>query len=157
MASTLPATWIRIAVVYFVIAVALGVFMGATHDHSLFSLHAHLNLLGWVSMVLFGLIGKAYPQLNQSLLAKLHFWIYNASLPVMAVALFGVLKGNAGMEPVLGIVSATTALAIVFFAANVLLNLQKQNISLPQGEAQSQSKTQARSAAMSDTGLLTHN
>ncbi|MFT3929593.1 MAG: hypothetical protein QM709_04755 [Spongiibacteraceae bacterium] len=151
MASTLPETWIRIAAVYFVIAVALGVFMGASHDHSLFSLHAHLNLLGWVSMVLFGLIGNAYPQLNQSLLAKLHFWIYNASLPVMAVALFGVLKGNAGMEPVLGIVSATTALAIVFFAANVLLNLPKKNTSLSGGG------TQARSAAMSDTGLLTHN
>ncbi len=148
MTSTLPALWIRIAVIYFVIAVALGVFMGASHDHSLFSLHAHLNLLGWVSMVLFGLIGKAYPVLNGNWLAKLHFWIYNASLPVMAFALYGVLKGNAAMEPVLGMVSATTALAIVLFAANVLFNLHKRSAALPQGAAQTLSTN------TSESGLL---
>ncbi len=142
MTSTQPAIWIRIAVIYFVIAVALGVFMGASHDHSLFPLHAHLNLLGWVSMVLFGVIGKAYPGVADNLLAKLHFWIYNASLPVMAIALFGVLKGNAGMEPVLGIVSATTAVAILLFALNVLMNLQARD------------KRQLAPASTNDSGLF---
>lgn len=126
MFAALPALWIRIAVIYFVAAVALGVFMGASGDHSLFSLHAHLNLLGWVSMALFGLLGKAFPGIADNLLAKLHFWIYNLALPVLAFALFRVLKGDAGMEPLLGIMSATTAIAIVLFASNVLCNLEKQ-------------------------------
>lgn len=142
MTSTLPATWIRIAVIYFVIAVALGVFMGASHDHSLFSLHAHLNLLGWVSMALFGVVGKVFPEITTNLLAKLHFWIYNASLPVMAIALFAVLKGNASMEPVLGMVSATTAVAILLFALNVLMNLQARD------------KRQVEPASTNDSGLL---
>ncbi|HET8710256.1 MAG TPA: hypothetical protein VFM32_02685 [Spongiibacteraceae bacterium] len=145
MFESLPAQWIRIAVIYFVAAVLLGVFMGASGDHSLFPLHAHMNLLGWVSMVLFGLLGKAFPGVANNLLAKLHFWIYNASLPVMVFALYGVLRGNAAMEPLLGIVSATTAIAILLFAINVLLNLQKT------------AKTnQSVSAATSVSGRLTH-
>lgn len=124
MQTSLPVQWIRVAVIYFVAAVALGVFMGASGDHSLFPLHAHLNLLGWVSMALFGLLGKVFPGIAETLLAKLHFWIYNLALPVLVLALYRVLKGDAGMEPLLGAMSALTALAILLFAGNVLLNLQ---------------------------------
>ena len=143
VSAALPAQWIRIAVVYFAVAVGLGVFMGASGDHSLYPLHAHLNLLGWVSMGLFGLLGKAFPAIAGNLLAKLHFWIYNAALPVMACALYGVLRGHAGLEPVLGILSALTAVSIALFAVNVLLNLQKR------------APVQAGSTATSVSGLLT--
>ena len=34
---------------------SLGIVMGATHDFTLAPVHAHLNLLGWVSMMLYGL------------------------------------------------------------------------------------------------------
>lgn len=124
MFSALPTLWIRIAVIYFAIAVSLGVFMGASHDHSLFPLHAHLNLLGWVSMALFGLLGTAYPSIANTLLAKLHFWIYNVALPILAFALCRVLRGDVALEPLLGIMSATVAFAIVLFCFNVLLNLR---------------------------------
>lgn len=51
----------KIAAVYFVIAIILGIIMGIRHDFSLTSVHAHLNLLGWVSMALFGTIYHLYP------------------------------------------------------------------------------------------------
>lgn len=51
--------WLRLAAVYFAVGVILGVLMGASGDHSLFPLHAHINLLGWVSMALIGLTGAA--------------------------------------------------------------------------------------------------
>jgi hypothetical protein len=125
MSTSLSVTWVRVAVVYFVVAVAMGVFMGASGDHSLYPLHAHLNLLGWVSMALFGLLGGIFPAIADNLLAKLHFWLYNIALPVMAFALFRVLRGNVGMEPLLGMASAATALAVLLFAGNVLFNLRK--------------------------------
>jgi hypothetical protein len=125
MSASLSVIWIRVAVVYFIVGVAMGVFMGASGDHSLYPLHAHLNLLGWVSMALFGLLGGVFPAIADNLLAKLHFWIYNIALPIMAFALFRVLRGNVGMEPVLGMASAATAVAVVLFAGNVLFNLRK--------------------------------
>lgn len=36
-------------------------------------LHAHINLVGWASMTLFGLIYRAYPALAESRLAAVHF------------------------------------------------------------------------------------
>ncbi|HET8870922.1 MAG TPA: hypothetical protein VFM48_10770, partial [Aquabacterium sp.] len=74
-------TWLRLAVLYFVSAVALGVVMGASGDHMMMPVHAHLNLLGWVSMALFGLIGLAYPQVHEGRVATVQFWLYNACLP----------------------------------------------------------------------------
>jgi hypothetical protein len=35
-------------------------------------LHAHLNLVGWVSLALFGLAYRAYPSLSTRNLAKVH-------------------------------------------------------------------------------------
>lgn len=34
---------------------SLGIFMGIAHDFSLTPVHAHINLLGWVTMALYGL------------------------------------------------------------------------------------------------------
>ena len=42
--------FLKIAAVYFIVAVCLGLVMGIIHDFRFASVHAHLNLLGWVSM-----------------------------------------------------------------------------------------------------------
>lgn len=59
---------------------AWGIQMAATHDHLLSPAHAHLNLVGWVSMGLFGL----YYRLTPSAAGRLA-WVQ------FALALAGVL------------------------------------------------------------------
>ncbi len=44
-----------IAAVAGITGICLGILMGLTEDHSLAPVHAHLNLLGWVTMTLYGL------------------------------------------------------------------------------------------------------
>lgn len=95
--------WIVTAVLYFVVAVGLGVYMGASGDHSLHSVHAHLNLLGWVSLAIIGLIYHAMPAAGESRLATIQFWLHNLSLPVMMLFLALLMKGNAAVEPLVGI------------------------------------------------------
>lgn len=119
------STWLRIAVLYFVAAALLGILMGIVGDHTLFPVHAHLNLLGWVSMAIFGLIYRQYPELGASKLAKTHFWLYNISLPFTMITLACLLKGNAALEPVVGIGSLLLGVAIVLFALNIMLNLPR--------------------------------
>lgn len=48
--------WIKAAVVYFIMGVGLGIYMGASGDHLYVPVHAHFNLLGWASLALVGLI-----------------------------------------------------------------------------------------------------
>jgi len=57
--------WWRMAVLYFVAGVSLGIGMGVSGDHKLFGVHAHVNLTGWVSLALIGLIYQHLPELGR--------------------------------------------------------------------------------------------
>ena len=48
--------WIKAAVVYLVLGVGLGIYMGASGDHVMVPVHAHFNLLGWASLAPLGWI-----------------------------------------------------------------------------------------------------
>jgi cbb3-type cytochrome oxidase subunit 1 len=87
----MAARLLKIDAVYFVIAVAMGIGMGILQNFAVSSVHAHLNLLGWVSLALIGLIYRAYPQAGNTRLAGLHFWLHNIGLPLMQGSLFIML------------------------------------------------------------------
>lgn len=53
----------------------LGIYMGVRHDFFLSPVHAHINLVGWVTLALYGLIHRAYPALARSRLAMAQFAI----------------------------------------------------------------------------------
>ncbi|VVP67916.1 hypothetical protein PS918_00651 [Pseudomonas fluorescens] len=108
-------TWFRLAALYFALGVALGVTMGASGDHSLFAVHAHVNLLGWVSMALFGLIGTVYPATTEGRAASAQFWLYNVGVPVMLGALTLRLKGFPAVEPLIGGASLLIGCSVLLF------------------------------------------
>lgn len=59
--SRLPGICFKLSSLTAVIGVSLGVYMGVGGDHTLGPVHVHLNLIGWVSLFLFGLFYKFYP------------------------------------------------------------------------------------------------
>jgi hypothetical protein len=119
--------FLRLAVLYFVIGVGLGLFMAASEDHSMFPVHAHLNLLGWVSLSLFGLFYRAFPAATGSKLAKAHFWIYLPAHAVQMVLLAMLFRGHTEIEPALGAVSMLVGVAIICFAIVVWQNTKAQD------------------------------
>jgi len=58
-----------------VVGVAMGIYMGIVHDFQLSPVHAHVNLVGWVSLSLFGIVYKLFPELQARRMAKLHFML----------------------------------------------------------------------------------
>lgn len=120
----LAVYWIRMAVVYFLIGVVLGNVMGASHDFSLRTVHAHLNLLGWVSMALSGLLLRMYADALGERLAAIQFWLHQTAAPVMFGALAGVVKGHGGLAPLLGIAGTAVALSVIVLVINVWRNLK---------------------------------
>jgi len=58
--------------------VGLGIWMGMIHDFQLAPVHAHVNLLGWTSLAVFGLTYRVYPGLGSSVYAGLHFALATA-------------------------------------------------------------------------------
>ena len=117
--------WIKLAVLYLILGISLGIAMGASQNFTLRPVHAHINLLGWTTMALAGLIYSVFPQAGASRLARVHFWLLNLALPVMMGALSMLLLGHVAVAPVLAIAEIIGALAIVAFAANLFLNLKQ--------------------------------
>ena len=96
--------------------------MAASHDHSMYPVHAHINLLGWVSLTLFGLFYRAVPAAASTTLAKVHFGLYVPAHLVQMVLLALMFRGVTAVEPALGVVSHLVAVAIVCFAVVVWRN-----------------------------------
>ena len=111
--------FLRFAVLYLIAGVSLGIGMAASGDHSFHPVHAHLNLLGFVLMTLFGLFYRVVPAAAETKLAKAHFWIYLPAHFMQMVALALLYRGNAAMDPVLGVTSSLVGIAILCFAVVV--------------------------------------
>jgi hypothetical protein len=113
---TISSRFFRLAVFYLLAGITLGIVMAASHDHSMFPVHAHLNLLGWVTMSLFALFYRAWPQAAQSRMAQAHFWLYVPAHFVQMLSLAALYRGVAAIEPVLAIASILVGAGIVCFA-----------------------------------------
>ena len=110
---------LRIAGLYLIAGISLGIFMAASHNHSQMPLHAHLNLLGWVTLGMVGLWYRAQPEAATTRLAKAHFVLHNAALPVLAVALFNILSGNEAAEPFAAGASIVIGIGALCLVANI--------------------------------------
>ena len=111
--------WFLVAIAYLVIGICVGVFMGASGDHTLYAVHAHVNLLGWVSMSLMGLLYRAFPAAARSPLAGWHFWIYQVSVPIMLLAVAAIYTGHREADPVAGVASFGVLVAVLLFGWNI--------------------------------------
>ncbi|RSK52355.1 cytochrome-c oxidase [Bacillus canaveralius] len=116
--------FIKISVVYFVIGVSLGLFMSITHAYNLTPVHVHINLLGWTSMTLAGILYYLFPQAASTKLAKTHFWIHNIALPLMMIGLAFVVNGNEALVPLVAAGGTVLVIAIILFALNILINVK---------------------------------
>jgi cbb3-type cytochrome oxidase subunit 1 len=115
---------IRTAVAFFVVGVALGLYMGAAQDFRFQHVHAHLNLLGWVALGLAGLLYSVHPQLQRGWLPQAHYWLHTLGLLLFMGAF---AWGNvSGAKPVAGVAigASAVALGVLLFAVNVFWRLR---------------------------------
>ena len=122
--NKLGVAWIKAAVVYLLVGVGLGIHMGASHDHTLAPVHAHLNLLGWASMALIGFIHLQFGERLGARLSKAQFWLHQLGAPVMLVSLALSIKGHTAWEPALGLASVVVGVSVLLLAINVFKSLR---------------------------------
>jgi cbb3-type cytochrome oxidase subunit 1 len=109
--------FLLLATLCLIVGVMLGIGMGVAHDFQFAPIHAHLNLVGWTSLALFGLAYRVYPQLAASWLAYSH--LVTASV---AAILFpaGIYLSIAHQMPSVAIMAALLWLAgTLMFLANL--------------------------------------
>ncbi len=89
--SKVTVWFIRLAMIYFVLAALVGIEMilfpqKLTH----IPIHAHFNLLGWMSMMIYGVAYHILPRfsgrpLYSEKMAEVHLWLSNIGLIGMAI------------------------------------------------------------------------
>ena len=112
MASTLS---FRAAVTFVVIGMCWGLVMAASGDHSTVAGHAHLNLLGWVSLFLFGVFYHLHPRLDASRMARTQVGIWMVAVTILAIGVGLIPSGAAIAEPMAKIGSVIALADMIFF------------------------------------------
>jgi hypothetical protein len=122
--------WIKLAVLYLLIGVAMGIAMGASQNFTLRPVH--VNLLGWTTLALSGLIYTVFPDAGATRLARVHFWLLNLAIPVMMGSLAWLLvAGDTRVLPALVASEFVAAASLLAFAANLFLNLRTERRAWP--------------------------
>jgi hypothetical protein len=105
----------RIAVVCALAGIGMGIAMGISRDHSVMPAHAHLNLLGWVPLFLFGIYYRLHPAIDASPLARIQVWIWSMGTVALTVAVAAIHMGYTGADPVAAVSSLVVLGAMVLF------------------------------------------
>lgn len=108
------------AVVYVTLGMFFGIWMSASHDHGLASAHAHLNLVGWVTMAIFGVYYHLVPSAAESRLATLHFGLATVGVWLMVPGIVLAIQGRTEILAVLG--SFITLASMLLFLTIVFRN-----------------------------------
>jgi len=122
--------FIRMSVIYFAISALIGVhyLFEETFNHQLFQAHVHLMMLGWMSMMIYGVGYHILPRFNGNpvafpMLSIVHFWVANIAL-VGFVSTWGISRHGYSKVPV-KVFAIMNAVGIIMFATNILFSIRK--------------------------------
>jgi cytochrome c oxidase cbb3-type subunit 1 len=122
--SKVTVWFIKCAIAYFVAAMLLGIYMShAGAGYPYMQIHVHFNLLGWMSMMIYGVGYHILPRFSGKALfsdglSVAQLWLAN-------IGLLGMTAGWAiNSTPVLLVFSIIEGLSVVFFALNMFLTIK---------------------------------
>ncbi len=116
----LPYYFLSVAVLQALVGMGLGIFMGISGDYTLAPAHAHNNLLGWVSMAIFGLYYAVAGEVAAKRLAAVHFWLALVANLVFPLGIGLVITGKGEALSVAG--SLLEVASMLLFAIIVWTN-----------------------------------
>lgn len=109
----------KMAVVFLIVGILMGLQMSISGAHNIIGAHAHTNLVGWVTMALFGGYYALNPAKAETRMARIHFWSFAVSAVVLAASLYAMYMGFTAIEPLLAISSIVAFLSVLVFAGVV--------------------------------------
>ncbi|VVB87295.1 Cytochrome C and Quinol oxidase polypeptide I [uncultured archaeon] len=117
---TLGEKFLKTSLIYFIIGITMGVLLTVKpiHDFALQSplfagAHSHINLIGWVSMAIFGgihMLIKDKP-LHSEKIGNMGFWLLNSGIAIMYILMLiaGYIGSSLSIEGNGAMIDAATA------------------------------------------------
>jgi peptidoglycan/LPS O-acetylase OafA/YrhL len=109
-----------VAVLMVLAGMIWGIIMAISDDHSAMPAHAHLNLLGWVCLFLFGIFYHLHPAIDRSrtALVQVSVWIVTTIILTIGVGL--VHTGHPIGDPIAAVGSLIVFADMLLFGWLVL-------------------------------------
>ncbi len=126
--SRITVWFIKCAMIYFLLAMLLGILLSVTGPvYPYMPIHVHFNLLGWMSMMVFGVGYHILPRFSgnplwSERLSLWHLWLANIGLIGMAAG--WLVRGYGGGTQVLLVFALVESVSIVFFALNMFKTIK---------------------------------
>lgn len=98
-----------------IVGMAWGIVMAISQNHSAMPAHAHLNLLGWVSLFLFGIYYHLHASLDVSRIARAQVWIWIVGTIALTIGVGLLHTGHPSGEPLAGIGSIVVLADMLLF------------------------------------------
>jgi peptidoglycan/LPS O-acetylase OafA/YrhL len=108
-----------------------GIVMAVSQDHSSMPAHAHLNLLGWVSLFLFGIFYHLHPAIDRSRAALAQVCIWIAATVVLTFGVALVHGGHEIGDPIAGVGSIVVFGDMVLFGWLVRRTMHAGRVTRP--------------------------
>ena len=128
--------FLRLGVLAALVGMSLGAWMGAKETFTLMPVHAHINLLGFASMMLFGLFYRSFPAAAQGWMPVAHFALAVIGFLVMVPTLAWMLLGHPEIGPVLGISTIVLVVSMLLFVVIVFRATERKDDARAQAVAQ---------------------
>lgn len=116
---TTAQAFFKSAIAFLIVGLCAGIYMAASHDHTIAGAHAHLNLIGFVVSAVYGTFYGLSPAKADGLLPRIVWGLHTLGIAVMFPALALLLMGNVALEPVVAISSMAVFAAALLFAWTV--------------------------------------
>jgi len=125
------AAFFAIGVIYLLLGMSWGMHMGASEDFSMMPAHAHLNLLGWVTMAIYGTFYALTQNTLSPKLAWTNFVLAACGVAAMIPSLALYLAGGRDTKFIPGLVAGEvlTVLSLLVFAVSVYRELMRPRLS----------------------------
>lgn len=125
--------YLRMSVIYFVFGALVGLVMVLWPDESGYytSSHVHLNLLGFMSMMIYGVGYHILPKFSgrhiySPSIMKTQFWFANAGLIGMAMSWSFIMRDTflSFFDPFFTLSAICSVIAVCMFAFNILKTIK---------------------------------
>ncbi len=124
--------YLRMSLIYFVAGtiIGFGMLLWPSESGYFIPLHVHLNLLGFMSMMIYGVGYHILPKFSGTvmyspLMMKIQFWVANAGMIGMVLSWPFAMGAEASLSNAVLMISALlSVIAVILFAINMLKTLK---------------------------------
>lgn len=121
VSNPISLLYFRTAAVLLIVGMLFGIYMSASGNHAAAGAHAHLNLIGFVVMAVYGIFFGLNPGKSAGRLPKILWALNTIAAVVMFPSLVLLLNGNASFEPLVAAASFLALGGAILFAVMLFL------------------------------------